>query len=637
MTEVFPVFERIGFTILHIRMDQDKTETFSEEQEAPATKKKVVRRTATRARKPRATAKAKDEAVDTDSKAEQLTFEPSSSEATASESASAEPSVTSGKESIPDSGSTENDSQSRDQHEGDSSEEAGERSGGRRNDRRGSDRGRGGFRKKFKKGENRGRRNGGGRGRQKDNNRPDNGWAQPLPPEEQAKIFGELPDLEQLTNLEELADEAKVLSSGSGEPIFLDEYSKMSIQDLTDSIRAKGIEIDGKPGRNQLMKNLFAWAVEQQSPVFDRGFLDLNDDGYGFVVHPSHNYKLMPESSLISNAFVKEYGLKRGHEVEVQVRPPVEKARCPSVLLVKTVMGESPESISSIEPFEELIPYYPLERIFLEVDSDEANQKDVSMRAFDILSPIGLGQRGLIVAPPRTGKTIILQGIAHSVATNHPEAELIVLLIDERPEEVTDFRRRVKGEVVSSSFDESPESHVHAAEMVIEKARRAVEKGRHVVILLDSITRLARAYNALASNSGKIMSGGIEATALQKPKRFFGAARNIEGAGSLTIMGTALVDTGSRMDEVIFEEFKGTGNMEIHLDRDLVNKRIFPAINFAQSGTRKEELLYHPQEIEKIYSLRRAMQGVPPVEAMEMLIKRLRKTKSNAEFLMSLK
>jgi transcription termination factor Rho len=258
------------------------------------------------------------------------------------------------------------------------------------------------------------------------------------------------------------------------------------------------------------------------------------------------------------------------------------------------------------------------------------------MRCIDILTPIGFGQRGLIVAPPRTGKTIVLQGLANSVATNFPEAKLIVLLIDERPEEVTDFRRRVKGEVVASTFDETPESHVHAAELVGEKARRLVEKGEHVVILLDSITRLARAYNALASNSGKIMSGGVEATALQKPKRFFGAARNIEGGGSLTIMGTALVDTNSRMDEVIFEEFKGTGNMELHLDRDLVNKRIFPAINFEKSGTRKEELLYHPDELQKIYGLRRIMLGVPAHEAMEMLIQRLRKTRSNAEFLLSL-
>jgi transcription termination factor Rho len=286
-----------------------------------------------------------------------------------------------------------------------------------------------------------------------------------------------------------------------------------------------------------------------------------------------------------------------------------------------------------VPPFEELIPYYPLKRILLE---DVEAQKDVSMRTVDILTPIGFGQRGLIVAPPRTGKTILLQNIANSVSANSPSAILICLLVDERPEEVTDFRRHTHGEVVSSTFDEAPENHVHCAEMVGEKARRLVEQGEHVVILLDSITRLARAYNALASNSGKIMSGGLESNALQKPKRFFGAARNIEGAGSLTIIGTALVDTGSRADEIIFEEFKGTGNMELHLDRGLVERRIFPAINIDRSGTRKEELIYHPEELQRIYGLRRAMQGLGPIESMEMLIQRLKKTKSNAEFLLSL-
>jgi transcription termination factor Rho len=296
-------------------------------------------------------------------------------------------------------------------------------------------------------------------------------------------------------------------------------------------------------------------------------------------------------------------------------------------------MGLKPEAIAAITPFEELVPYYPLKRILLEATEIH---KDVSMRAVDLLTPVGFGQRGLIVAPPRTGKTVLLQNIANSISNNFPDVKLILLLIDERPEEVTDFRRHTKGEVVSSTFDEAPENHIHCAEMVGEKARRLVEQGHHVVILLDSITRLARAYNALASNAGKIMSGGLEATALQKPKRFFGAARNIEGAGSLTIMATALVDTGSRMDEIIFEEFKGTGNMELHLDRGLVEKRIFPAINIDRSGTRKEELIYHPDEMQRVYGLRRAMQGIPSVEAMEMFLTRLKKTKSNAEFLMSL-
>ena len=316
------------------------------------------------------------------------------------------------------------------------------------------------------------------------------------------------------------------------------------------------------------------------------------------------------------------------------MQAPAENERCPSVVRIDEVMGNlDPEDIAKVTPFEELVPYYPLKRILLEAPDV---QKDVSMRAVDILTPIGFGQRGLIVAPPRTGKTILLQNIANSISENSPETKLILLLVDERPEEVTDFRRHTKGEVVSSTFDESPESHIHCAEMVGEKARRLVENGQHVVILLDSITRLARAYNALTSNAGKIMSGGLEATALQKPKRFFGAARNIEGAGSLTIIATALVDTGSRMDEIIFEEFKGTGNMELHLDRGLVERRIFPSINIDRSGTRKEELIYHPEELQRIYGLRRAMQGLGPIESMEMLIQRLKKTKSNAEFLLTL-
>jgi transcription termination factor Rho len=299
-------------------------------------------------------------------------------------------------------------------------------------------------------------------------------------------------------------------------------------------------------------------------------------------------------------------------------------------------MNGDPEKASRVTPFTELIPYYPLERIYLETD-EKVEWDNVAMRVVDLVSPVGFGQRGLIVAPPRTGKTVLQQGIARSLRVNNPKAHLIVLLVDERPEEVTDFRRQVPdAEVIASTFDESAESHVHAAEIVIEKARRMVEHNQDVVILLDSITRLARAYNTTMPNSGKILSGGVEATALQRPKRFFGSARNIEGGGSLTILGTALVETGSKMDEVIFEEFKGTGNMELHLDRELSNKRIFPALDFEKSGTRKEELLYHPDELNKIYALRRSLKGVPPAEAMEMFIQRVRKTKNNPEFLMGL-
>jgi len=342
---------------------------------------------------------------------------------------------------------------------------------------------------------------------------------------------------------------------------------------------------------------------------------------------------LYPEDPYLPESLIKLFGLKRGHRLEVLVQAPLQGERCPSVVRVDTAMGMPAAEISKVTPFEELIPYYPLQRILLE---SEEPQKDVSMRAVDILTPIGFGQRALIVAPPRTGKTVLLQNIANSITENSPHAKLILLLIDERPEEVTDFKRHTKGEVVSSTFDETPESHVHCAEMVIENARRRVELGEHVVILLDSITRLARAYNALSGNQGKTMSGGLESNALQKPKRFFGSARNIEGGGSLTIVASALIDTGSRMDEIIFEEFKGTGNCELHLDRGLVERRIFPAINIDRSGTRKEELIYHPEELQRIYGLRRAMQGLGPIESMEMLVTRLKKAKSNADFLLGL-
>jgi transcription termination factor Rho len=425
---------------------------------------------------------------------------------------------------------------------------------------------------------------------------------------------------------------ATEISSGAGEPVMLHQLYALPLAELTAETRNLGIKFEGAPTRKQLLGEIFRLAAESKRPIRDHGYIDVTDRG-SFIVHEHVNYRLYPDDPYLPDSLIKRYGLKRGHRVEVLVQAPAEGERCPTVVRIDDVMGREPEAIANITPFEELIPYYPLQRILLEAPEV---QKDVSMRAVDILTPIGFGQRGLIVAPPRTGKTVLLQNIANSISANSPEVKLILLLIDERPEEVTDFRRHTKGEVVSSTFDEAPESHVHCAEMVGEKARRLVENGEHVVILLDSITRLARAYNALASNAGKIMSGGLEATALQKPKRFFGAARNIEGAGSLTIIASALIDTGSRMDEVIFEEFKGTGNMELHLDRGLVERRIFPAINIDRSGTRKEELIYHPEELQRIYGLRRAMQGLGPIESMEMLIGRLKKTKSNAEFLMTL-
>ena len=452
------------------------------------------------------------------------------------------------------------------------------------------------------------------------------------PPPSSAPVYGDLPQPSRFADLAALDALAKEISSGKGKPLYLDELYAKNLADLTAFAREYDVAFEGAPNRKQLLAQIFAKAAEGRRELIDRGYIDITDRG-AFIVHEHVNYRLYSDNAYLPESLIRRYGLKRGHRVSALVQAPQEGERCPAVVRIDEVMGMDPEKISKVTPFEELVPYYPLKRILLEAPDV---QKDVSMRAVDILTPIGFGQRGLIVAPPRTGKTILLQNIANSISENSPETKLILLLVDERPEEVTDFRRHTKGEVVSSTFDESPESHIHCAEMVGEKARRLLEQGEHVVILLDSITRLARAYNALASNAGKIMSGGLEATALQKPKRFFGAARNIEGGGSLTIIATALVDTGSRMDEIIFEEFKGTGNMELHLDRGLVERRIFPAINIDRSGTRKEELIYHPDELQRIYGLRRAMQGLGPVESMEMLSTRLKKTKSNAEFLMTL-
>ncbi|PAW69019.1 MAG: transcription termination factor Rho [Opitutia bacterium Tous-C1TDCM] len=441
-----------------------------------------------------------------------------------------------------------------------------------------------------------------------------------------------MPNPSRFNDLAALDATAEQLAAGEGEVFHLNKIYALTLAELTAFARTQGVRFDGAPARRVLLPEIFKFAAATKRPVRDTGYIDQNDRGC-FVVHEHVNYRLYPEDAYLPDSLVKRYGLKRGHRVEVVIQPPLEGERCPSVVRVDRVMGLPADEIAKVVPFEELVPYYPLKRILLE-DADVV--KDVSMRSVDILTPIGFGQRGLIVAPPRTGKTVLLQNIANSISANSPEVKLILLLIDERPEEVTDFKRHTKGEVVSSTFDETPESHVHCAEMVIEICRRRVEQGEHVVILLDSITRLARAYNALTGNGGKTMSGGLESNALQKPKRFFGSARNIEGGGSLTIIASALIDTGSRMDEIIFEEFKGTGNSELHLDRGLVERRIFPAINIDRSGTRREELLYHPDELQRIFALRRAMQGLGPIESMEMLITRLKKTKSNAEFLLSL-
>lgn len=434
-----------------------------------------------------------------------------------------------------------------------------------------------------------------------------------------------------LSALETLAAD----SGTGGDPVYINDYLAMPLLQLADEAREAGVDNQSAPSRIVLFNEILKLNFEHKVPLHARGCFEVTDEGYGLIVFQHENYQIKPHDIFVPLSLINRYGLLRGHIVEAQVHPQREGETCPFALRILKIMDRDPEENSKVTPFEDLIPYYPLERFFLETNSGVL-WDNISMRVVDLLTPIGLGQRGLIVAPPRTGKTVLLQGIANSIAENNPDVHLIVLLIDERPEEVTDFQRQVKGEVISSTFDETAWSHVHAAEMVIEKSRRLIECDKHVVILLDSITRLARAYNTLMPSSGKILSGGVEASALQKPKRFFGSARNIEGGGSITIIATALIDTGSRMDEVIFEEFKGTGNMELHLDRGLVDKRVFPSLSLERSGTRKEELLYHPDELEKIYSMRRAMKGVPSDEAVEMLIQRVRKTNSNAEFLMSI-
>ena len=499
--------------------------------------------------------------------------------------------------------------------------------------------------------------------------------------------WGDLANLGIFRKTDTLDAFADGLSDNGMAPIHVEELLGQPFLELREwahqEFGEEGMRYNVRKG---LVESIIDAAAARRQPVRCRGIVEVLEDNSALIVYEVDNYQIRASSAFVPKILVKRYNIKSGTIIEAMVHPrrkalpedaieqlkvagkdhdgvdaipeeieedlasealaalfpendyiqdvDAEEETTPYVVKVISLMGKDPGENLEVTPFEDLIPYYPTERIILETEP-KVKWDNTAMRVVDLLTPVGLGQRGLIVAPPRTGKTILQQGVANAVAVNKPEAHLIVLLIDERPEEVTDFRRQITdGEVIASTFDESPENHVHCAEMVIEKARRMVENGQHVIILLDSITRLARAYNALASNSGKILSGGVEANALQKPKRFFGSARNIEGGGSLTILGTALVETGSRMDEVIFEEFKGTGNMELHLDRALSDKRIFPAIEMAKSGTRKEELLYHPEEMQKVYGLRRAMKGVPPPDAMEMLITRIKKTTTNIQFLM---
>lgn len=427
----------------------------------------------------------------------------------------------------------------------------------------------------------------------------------------------------------------KLVPCTPGEILNFNEIYALPMNELIALAGKFDVPVFRNPQRRPLIRKILAAAFEANRPIVLSGTLELLANGNGLLLYTEDNFCVRELSAFVPAVFIRKYSLQRGHELSTVVHPPMPGETAPIVVAVSSIMGTPPEEIKHLTPFTELTPYYPTERIMLEMEPDATN--NLSMRCVDLLCPIGLGQRGLIVAPPRVGKTILLQTIANSISKNKPNAKLIVLLVDERPEEVTDFKRNTPGaEVVSSTFDEAAENHVHVAEMVIERARRMVELGMDVIILLDSITRLARAYNTLQPSGGKLLSGGIEAGALSKPKRFFGSARNIEEGGSLTILGTALIGTGSTMDEVIFEEFKGTGNMELDLDRDLANKRIFPAINFERSGTRKEELLYHPQEMQCVYSMRRAMKGMPSIDAMEMLISRMKKTKTNAEFLMTL-
>jgi transcription termination factor Rho len=406
----------------------------------------------------------------------------------------------------------------------------------------------------------------------------------------------------------------------------------MSMTELNSMAKEYAVENFGTMRKHEVIFHILEKNAQRAGVLFSEGVIEVLPEGFGFLRSQSFNYLPCPEDIYVSPSQIRRFDLQTGNLIAGQIRPPKEKEKFFALLKVEAVDGEEPDKAKDKTHFDNLTPLFPNRRFILETTPDEVNT-----RVLDLVCPIGKGTRGLIVAPPRTGKTVLMQKIANAILKNNPESYLFILLIDERPEEVTDMERTCKGaEVISSTFDEPPERHVQVAEMVIEKARRMVEHKRDVVILLDSITRLARAYNTVQPHSGKILSGGVDANALHKPKRFFGAARNIEEGGSLTIMATALVDTGSRMDEVIFEEFKGTGNMEVHLDRALVDRRIFPSINIERSGTRKEELLYHPDEGSRVVILRRALTGVPPVEAMDLMLGKLRKTGSNIEFLLNM-
>lgn len=430
---------------------------------------------------------------------------------------------------------------------------------------------------------------------------------------------------------EDLRGDEKIESgksgSGEGDRLDLGELKAKTINELYSIAKDMGLERVSGLKKQDLIFEILKGKTEQKGLIFASGVLEILADGYGFLRSPNYNYLPGPDDIYVSPSQIRLFSLKTGDTIAGQIRPPKDNERFFALLRIEAINFENPENLNRRVMFDDLTPLYPQQRINLETESNE-----IEMRIMNLMTPVGKGQRALIVAPPRTGKTILLQKIANAITKNHPEVYLIVLLIDERPEEVTDMERSVKGEVVSSTFDEQATRHVQVAEMVINKARRLVERKMDVVILLDSITRLARAYNQVVPTSGKILSGGVDSNALHKPKRFFGAARNIEEGGSLTILATALIDTGSRMDEVIFEEFKGTGNSELHLDRKLSDRRIFPAIDINKSGTRKEELLLDEEELNKLWVLRKALASMSATEAMELLVEKMRATKNNKAF-----
>jgi len=411
------------------------------------------------------------------------------------------------------------------------------------------------------------------------------------------------------------------------------DLQKMDVEELHEVAQTEGITEYSGMSKQELIFKILQTHIAGQGLMYGEGVLEILPDGFGFLRSPEYSYLACPDDIYVSPSQIRRFGLKVGHVVQGTIRPPKESERYFALLRVDAINGQSPEKLNDLIPFEDLTPLHPKDRFIMETDAD-----NIDMRVVDLVSPVGKGQRALIVAPPRTGKTVLLQKMAKSVITNNPNCKVFVLLIDERPEEVTDFKANVPAEVevVASTFDENTSRHVQVCEMVMEKSRRAVEYGDDVVILMDSITRMARAYNAEMPHSGKILTGGLDSNALQRPKKFFGSARAIEHGGSLTIIATALVDTGSKADDIIFEEFKGTGNSELHLDRRLVEKRIYPAIDISASGTRREELLMDPNELRLVYRLRKVLADMNVVEAMELLKNRLSKTSSNAEFLLTM-